>query len=185
MAKKPRSDNKLASLPPQLREQVVAWLVDENLPYVKVQERLHMDFGVEVSLGALSRFYATSCFSVRSSQAKEFAEHVVQEALKMDATYDQATLALIRQKAFERAYAREGNLDELQILAGIIGDSEKLRLKREQLSLDREKFRQQIKSDVEKGLDALHAEIKGNAAALQLFEKMKALVLASVEGSRA
>lgn len=135
MAKKPRSDNKLASLPTPVREQLIAWLVEENLPYEKVKERLHMDFAVEVSIGALSRFYATSCFSLRSSEAKEFAEHVVQEAVKMDATYDQATLALIRQKAFERAYAREGNLEELATLAKIIGDSRKLQLKEQDQKL--------------------------------------------------
>ena len=45
-----------------------------------------------------------------------------------------------------------------------------------------EKFRQQVKTDIEKGLDALHAEIKGNAEALRLFEKFRAVVLGATEG---
>ena len=181
--KKPRSDSKLDSLPDHQRKQLIAWLVEENMPYDKVLDRIENDFNVKTSIGAISRFYAHRCFSLRSNQAMDFADHVVEELQKHGAAkYDQATLALIRQKAFERAYARDGNLDELQVLAGIIGDSEKLKLKREQLELDREKFRQQIKTDIEKGLDALHAEIQGDAAALKVFEQMKAIVMAKVEG---
>jgi hypothetical protein len=43
--------------------------------------------------------------------------------------FDAATIALVRQKTFERAVARDGNLDELAILAKILNDSAKLRLK--------------------------------------------------------
>jgi hypothetical protein len=68
------------------------------------------------------------------------------------------------------------------MLAGIVGESAKLTLKKRELELNLEKFRQQTKADIEKGLDALLAEIKGNAEALQLFEKFKAAVLRSTEG---
>ena len=42
-----------------------------------------------------------------------------------------------------------------------------------------------MKSDIEKGLDALQDEIKGNAEALKLFDQMKALFIQSVEGAEA
>ncbi|HEY0966942.1 MAG TPA: hypothetical protein VGD88_06105 [Opitutaceae bacterium] len=129
MSKKPRSDSKLDSLLPEQREQLIAWLVDENLPYDQAVVRLRKEFGVETSIAALSRFYSTRCFTLRSSQAKEFAEHVVAEALKGEDKLDEATLALIKQKAFEHAYARNGNVNELATLAKIIGDTRKLQLK--------------------------------------------------------
>ena len=180
MGKKPRSDSVLDSLSPEVKAQLRTWLVEENQAYDAVVTRLHDDFNVKTSTGALSRFYATECFALRSSEAKAFAERAVEELSQGAEKYDEATLLLIKQKAFERAYARNGNLDELQILAGIVGEAKKLRLKQEQLEFSREKFRQEIKSDVEKGLEALHAEIKGDAEALQLFEKMKARVLAAM-----
>jgi len=183
MARKPRSDAKLKSLPPHQRELLIRWLVDENLAYDKAKERLEEDFGVETSIGALSEFYRTECFTLRSSEAKAFAEHVVETAQQDGDKYDEATLAIIRQRAFEIAYARDGKMDDLEVLARIIGDSRKHALKERQLEFSREKFRQQIKSDIEKGLDALHAEIKGNKAALQLFEKLKAVVMQSVGGA--
>lgn len=183
MAKKPRSDKKLAALNPEQKALLRTWLVEENLSYEKARERLWDDFNIRVSVGALSNFYATDCFSLRSSEAKDFAEHVVEELTASGDKFDEATLSLIRQKAFERAYARDGNLDELATLAKIIGDSQKLRLKQEQLEHSREKFRQQIKTDVEKGLDALYSEIKGNKSAVALYEKLRACVLQSVEGT--
>lgn len=179
--KKPRSDSKLDALSPQQKEMLREWLVDENLSYEKAQERLYQDFNVRTSVGALSRFYATQCFSLRSSEAKAFAEQVGQELLEAEPTFDKVTLALVKKRAFEQAAARDGDMKTLEILAGIIGGSAKLQLKKEQLEFSREKFRQELKSDVEKGLDALQAEIKGDAIALELFEKMKARVMAAME----
>lgn len=182
---KPRSDSKLKSLPPHVREQLVTWLVDENLSYEKAKERLHMDYNVQTSVGALSNFYATECFEVTNTRARAIADQIA-ESMKADpAKFDQATIALVAQKAFERAAARDGDVKELQILAGILGDSARLRLKEKELALNFEKFRHQVKSDVEKGLDALHAEIRDNSGALALFEKFKAAVLRSVDGKEA
>jgi len=129
MSHKPRSDSKLASLNPEQKAQLRTWLVDENKSYEDVQQLLKDDFNVRVSTGALSRFYATDCFALRSSEAKEFAERVVGELKTSGENFDAATLALVKQKAFERAYAKNGNLDELAVLAKIIADSAKLKLK--------------------------------------------------------
>lgn len=133
--KKPRSDKKLAALNPQQRVLLRCWLVEDNLSYAEARDRLWQDFRLRVSTGALSSFYATECFSLRSSEAKDFAEQVVQELKTSGDKFDEATLSLIRQKAFERAYARDGNLDELATLAKIIGDSQKLAIKGRQVSL--------------------------------------------------
>lgn len=136
MGTKPRSDSTLDSLTPVQKERLREWLVDENLSYQDARERLYQDFNVRTSLGALSRFYATRCFALRSSEAKDFAEQVVKDLTADGAQFDEATIALVKQKAFERAYARDGNLEDLALLAKIIGDSAKVNLAQQKLSLD-------------------------------------------------
>jgi len=133
---KPRSDNKLAALPPAQKAQLRTWLVEENRAYEEVVGLVRERFGVRTSTGALCKFYATDCFSLKSSEARDFAEQVVAE-LKThgESKFDEATLALVRQKAFERAYAKDGSIDELATLAKILGDSAKVELKRRGLDL--------------------------------------------------
>ena len=135
MARKPRSDSVLDGLPPERREQLVRWLVDENLKYPEAVARVWEKFGVKTSVSALQKFYARRCFSLRADQARDFAELVVEQAKQDPAKFDEATLALVKQRAFERVYARDGNLNELAVLAGILGDSAKLELKRRELEL--------------------------------------------------
>ena len=133
--KKPRSDSVLDSLPPERREQLVRWLVDENLKYPEAVVRVWEKFGVKTSVSALQKFYSRRCFTLRSSQAKDFADLVVTEAKKSGNNFDSATLALVKQRAFECVYAGNGKISELAILAGIVGDSAKLELKRQELAL--------------------------------------------------
>ena len=135
MARKPRSDSVLDGLPPERREQLVRWLVDENLKYPEAVTRVWEKFGVKTSVNALQRFYARKCFALRADQAREFADLVVDQAKADPARFDQATLALVKQKAFERVYSRDGNISELATLAGILGDSAKLELKRQELAI--------------------------------------------------
>ncbi len=136
MSRKKRSDTKLlALLNPQQQAHLRTLLVDENKSYEDAQTWLREEYSVRVGIGAIQRFYATECFALRSSEAKEFAERVEQELLANDSTFDKATLALIKQRAFERAYAKNGSIDELQKLAGIIGDSARLALKTKEVAL--------------------------------------------------
>ncbi len=133
--RKPRADSVLDSLPPERREQLVRWLVDENLKYPEAVVRVWEKFGVKTSVSALQKFYARKCFTLRADQAKEFADLVVSQAEADPAKFDEATLALVKQRAFERVYARDGNINELSMLAGILGDSAKLELKRQEIAL--------------------------------------------------
>lgn len=135
MSSKPRSDSKLAALNPTQKAQLRTWLVDENKSYAEVRDLLKDDFNLSVSIGTLARFYATDCFALRSSEAKDFAEQVAAELKQGGESFDEATLALVKQKAFERAYARNGNIEELATLAKILGDSAKLELKKRDQAL--------------------------------------------------
>lgn len=184
MARKARSDSKLEALPDNQRDMLIRWFVEENISYDNARDRLREDFNVSTSNDALSRFWQKHCWRQQATQAKSLAAGVRSILAGSGAEFNEATLRLIEKRAFEIAYAKNGKIDELQTLAKIIGDSQKLAIKREQLEHSREKFIQQMKSDVEKGLDALYAELKGNAAALNLFEMLKASVMKSMEGAR-
>jgi pyruvate/oxaloacetate carboxyltransferase len=155
---------------------LIRWLTEENLPYDEVQERLHEDCGIKTSIGALSQFYATQCFSLRFSQAREIADTVAGEMARSPDKFDEATISLIRQKAFERAAARGGNLDELAILAKILHDSAKLRLKEQDLALTERR----IKLLEEKAAQADQA--KGIVGDKELTEQEKAARLRSLFG---
>lgn len=135
MSRKPRSDSPLDSLPASAKAQLREWLLDENLNYPEVVALVREKLGVTTSKTALQRYYALRLWSQQSSQASEFADLVVAQAAVDPAKYDEATLALVRQKAFERAYARSGDVKELAMLAGILGDSAALELKRKELAL--------------------------------------------------
>ena len=160
MSKKKRSDSTLASLNPQQKAQLRTWLVDENKSYEQVSALLHEDFNVRAGVTAVRNFYASDCFSLRSSEAKEFAEQVVSELQTSGQSFDTATLALVKQKAFERAYAKNGDIDELATLAKILGDSAKLELKRK----DQELSERRVKLLEQKAAQADQAQkITGNS----------------------
>jgi len=132
---KDRGDSKLATLPMHQRDMLRGWLVEENLTYDAARERVRMDFGVETSNRALSVFFARECFADRFREAGEFADRVAAELAACPDKFDEATISLLKQKAFERAVARDGDLKELQILAGILGDTAKLRIKQQEVEL--------------------------------------------------
>ena len=176
MLPKPKANSKLAQLPPHQREQLIRWLVDENISLAAAAERVEQDFNVRVSTEAVRRFYASQCFMLRTSEAHEFAEQVANELVTIDPDFDKATMALVKQKAFERAYARDGDIDQLATLARIIGDTRTHALRERRLEFDQEKFRQQIKDDIEVGLDALYSDVKDNPEAIELFKKMRAVI---------
>ena len=180
--KKPRSDSKVAALPPEVRADVVRMIGEENKSYDDVVKWLYDDRGVKISKTALSNWYSLHSWDQNAAAARQFAAQV-KETAGAQGDYDAATLALVQERAYILARTQGADVKDLATLAGIIGDSAKLRLKERELNLNLEKFRQQVKTDIDKGLDALHAEIKGNAPALQLFEKFKAAILASAGGN--
>lgn len=178
---KPRSDSKIAQLPPELRAEIARRLSEENKSFKEVSEWLAED-GHRISVTALCNWYSVHSWKEHRGSAREVAEQVRADAAA-SGDYDAATLALIQERAYIMARTQGADVRDLALLAGIVGDSAKLRLKQRELELSLEKHRQTVKTDIEKGLDALHAEIKGNAEALQLFARFKAAVLKSAGGN--
>lgn len=176
MSKKPRSDAKLLGMPPHYREALIRWLTEDNLSYAEARDRLKKEYSVSTSTGALSQFYATQCFSLRYSQAKEVADTVAEQMGNSPDKFDEATISLIRQKAFERAVAKNGNLDELAILAKMLHDSAKLRLKVQDQSLQERRV-----ALLEKKA-AAYDQAKGVLGDKELSEEEKAIKMRSLFG---
>jgi hypothetical protein len=171
---KPRPDAKLKTLPDAVQAALYALYQKKSGEECLVW--LEQNHGVKSSTGALSNFAGWYPFS-RPLEMVDARAKAVEAQLKADPNlhFNAEQVSAAGQIAFEQIAL------QLQDVKGFINLS-KLRLKQRELELNLEKFRQTVKSDIDKGLDALHAEIKGNAQALQLFEKFKAAILASTEG---
>ena len=113
------------------------WFAVENLTYEKALERLAEEFGVETSAGALVKFYQRHVVGFRTRKARDFAEEVGQTFRESDNNFDEATIKLIEQRAFEQAAANDADIDDLVSLAKILGDTRKLQLQRDKLEIEK------------------------------------------------
>ncbi|MEO0510562.1 MAG: hypothetical protein AAF065_11960 [Verrucomicrobiota bacterium] len=165
-------------------DEVRDWLSIENMSYDDAVEKIEEEFKESTSTGALTNFFQKHCVGFKHKRARDLASDV-RKVFEEDSECDfsQLTLQKIEQRAFEEAFAKDANIEELESLSRILGASAKLKLAQRKLELDIDKFRDATKSSIEKGLDALLQEIKGNPDSLALFEKLKASVMESVEGT--
>jgi hypothetical protein len=136
--KKPRSDSKVAGLAPEIRAEVARRLGEANESYKDVAAWLKAEHGVTVSDGALCNWYSVHSWSQNAATARQFAEQVKAES-KAQGNYDAATLALVQERAYIMARTQGADVKDLATLAGIIGDSAKLRLKERELGLSERK----------------------------------------------
>jgi hypothetical protein len=176
MSRKPRADSALKTLPLEAQEALFALL--RKTSYEKALPIVAKEFGVRTSSGALSQFFSWYPLSRRLEQAKSFADTITAQikanpALNLDAE----KVSAVGQIAFEAQALAEQDPKLFVALR-------RLRVSEKTFELEEEKFRETMKSSVEKGLDALQQEIKGNAEALALFERLKASVLKSMEGTK-
>lgn len=165
-------------------DQVRDWLSLESMHYETAIEKIAEEYGLSTSKGALVKFYQKHCTGFKNKRAREHAAEVraLLEA-QPDINFTELTLKQIEQRAFEEAFAKDADIDGLGKLSKILEGSARLQLQQRRLELDVNKWRSAVKTDVEKGLDALQEEIKGNAEALKLFNQMKAIFIKSVEGT--
>lgn len=164
--RKSRGDAKLKVLPDRLQDQLWQYLNHSTLE--KVQVWLKAAHGVETSTKALSVFYDwyPRNFTLRrAARTSDQLEATLKKLPELKLTAQDA--ARVAQVNFEIQAAQDR---DPKLYAAL----RKGELERDRLKLEREKFEHDKKADWEKGLDALHEEIKGNAEALQHFDAMKA-----------
>lgn len=179
--RKARSDAKLLSLPDETKVQIATWLTYENKSYKAVRLLVRKEFGLTTSNGALHHFFGAFAAPWKYAKAAGAADEF---ANLMEGKFDAASIKLARQLAFDALAAPTPDLRTAKTLLKIVNDSAKQAVQERRLALDIDKFRELVKTGVEKGLDALQVELKGNDEALALFERMKALVLKTVEEAR-
>jgi hypothetical protein len=176
--RKPRGDSKLDALPPEQQERLSEWLTVENLTYAEAQARVREEMGVSTSRSALASFYGRVAAPWKYARARGVAENLAGLA---EGKFDEASIKVAKQLAFDALSGPQPDLKAAKTLFKVVGDSAKLKLQARELELSIEKFREAVKGDVDRGLDALHAEVKGNPEALELFQRFRAVVLKSVQ----
>ncbi|MBA4136757.1 MAG: hypothetical protein C0518_05520 [Opitutus sp.] len=163
---KVRSDSKLKTLPDALQEAFFQKLRSTSV--AKALAWLAEKHDVQSSPAAASEFfswYPRSCTLRMAASTSTQLEQTLRKMPELKVTAEQA--AKVAQINFEIQAAQDR--DPALFTALRRGELESQRLQ-----LEREKFEHTKKTDAEKGLEALHAEIKGNAEALKHFEAMKA-----------
>ncbi|HSI08823.1 MAG TPA: hypothetical protein VK985_09530 [Rariglobus sp.] len=172
---KARGDSVLKTLPDALQEELYQFL--RRNTQAKTLAWLQETHGIQIKSGAtLTEFwtwYPKSNFLRQAAQTSDELAETLTKLPELKITAEQARE--VAAASFEIAAARNRDIDTFALL----GAGEDKRFKRQ---LAREKFEWSKKTEAEKGLEALHAEIKGDAVALQIFEQLRARVKLIQEG---
>jgi hypothetical protein len=168
--KKPRGEAILKNLPDKLQEEL--WEKTRRTTLAKACEWLRTNHEVTVSEATLSVFFSWYPRSRTLRTAAAMSEQLEDSLRKMPQLNMTAAQArAVAQVNFEIQAAQERD-------PALFAALRKGELEAKRLELEREKHEWSKKTDIERALDALHAEIKGCAAALQHFEAMKAALAA-------
>jgi hypothetical protein len=143
---KPRSNSILEPrLNDEIEEKLFQWLVNENLPYAEVIERLQKQHAVKATFKSLSRYYKHHCYPAlleRRAQARQKAiflyRHKEQEPGQM---YDLA-ISDVERRVMKLAEADDINPADLIKLLRAINEHKKLQY--DGLRLDQQERRLRI-----------------------------------------
>ncbi|MBI5770823.1 MAG: hypothetical protein HZA93_23805 [Verrucomicrobia bacterium] len=134
--RKPRGDSKLDALAPSQKEQLAEWLTVENLTYAEARTRVAEQFGVFTTASALQSFY--SRFAAPWSYARAAGDAEAFASL-MEGKFEPAAIKAAKQLAFTALTSPQPDLKTAKTLFKIVGDSAKLTLAQEKISLDARK----------------------------------------------
>ena len=175
MSRKPRIDSDGPSPLQRLKrlsaeEHEFILLQGEKLSQARLIAQIESRHGIHgltpARLSEFSRWFAEQqSLREMNEAAAAFRENFEKEnpAATLEEAHE-ATLAFLHLKA--------GRMDDVKLMKFVLSEIRKAR----SLAHEREKWREEMKGKLEKGLDALFQEIKGNAAALRLFEELKGVL---------
>lgn len=135
MPRKERSDSLASQLTDEQYDQLREWLTMPGGTIAKALEQLEETYGIESSTGALHNFYHKHCVKFKMRKARELAAEVRAVLAESDQSFDEGTMALAEQRAFELAVENGGDVGDLVSL-------QKLKIERIKLQLQREKIEQ-------------------------------------------
>jgi hypothetical protein len=139
----------------------------ESKSLVEVRAWLIEKRGVRMSPSACSRFFAwyharralKDSRDLTNELRRELAEH-------KDNSLDDDTINLVAQRHFELLAMKQQNP---KLFIGL----RRLRISERTLALEVEKFRKQMQTDMEKALDAFHAEVRAHPDAVKAFQAFR------------
>jgi hypothetical protein len=181
--RKPRSDKKLEELTPDQRDALFAIVTRPGISVTKACELCKAEFGITTSRRAISVFRKEEIQlreRDRFLQASTTADSIVTAAADKLPLLTKGLKARLIEAAFQMQLS-DKPAGMIKDVIDIVASIDRGDLERQRLALELEKFREGLKGDVERGLDALFAEVKGNAEAEALFQKLRAAVTASLE----
>ncbi len=168
----PRADAKLKNLPEaELR---VLWEFrnpeqgGKKLKFAAIRAEIPLRYGVTVSGSTLSDFYDWLKVWKRWRDATAFAQQARSELAK-DPTVPDEEL----DKFAERVLKIEAAVNK--DVKGYVA-LRRMKIAETNAAANRDKLTAAAKSDIEKGLDALQAEIQGNPKAMKLFAQLQEVV---------
>jgi hypothetical protein len=166
----PRADAKLQNLP---REELLAlWAMrhpedgGKKLKFSAILAEVPLRYGFTVSLSTLSEFYKWLSVWKRWQDSKSFAGQARAELAAKDPSLSDEELDRFADRVMKTEAAV--NKDAKSYVA-----LRRLGIAEKKEALNRDRLTAATKSDVEKGLDALAAEIQGNAPAMALYQKLR------------
>lgn len=171
--KKPRADSKLKNLPENIQEGF--WLLlhpsDAETPAYTLEDlggEIFDKHQISVGLSTLSEWRSWYALKRRMEQAAERADQARLELAK-SGEFTPEDIERVAQTVFTAETLQAGDVEAYVKLA-------KLNLARTKQMLDRDKLTAASKGQIEKGLDALFEEIKGNKKAEALFAQLREAV---------
>jgi hypothetical protein len=170
--KETRADAKLQNLPPEELE--VLWRFrnpekgGKKLTLEAIAVEVPLRYGFTVSLSTLSGFYKWLRLRRRIEDAAAVADQFKMELAK-DPAITEEDLDGLAAKIFKTEMLTEKNASGYLAIANF-------QMRKERFQFEREKFTETTKGQIEKGLDALFEEIKGNKKAEALFAQLREVV---------
>lgn len=177
----------MLTLPEAQQAQLAEWLLS-GVPYHRAQELLQKEFGVVVkSLSSFGSFWEEVCVPhllARRNRAVKGAEAFATEANAAPGKFDAATVAALKQKAFELAISPGADPDAVKAVFTLVLKARDQDLDAQRLELDLEKFQKDFTVAAMEHADTIKT-IKGDAS-LDSNQKIAAVrkVLFGIQGGK-
>lgn len=172
--RKPRPDAKLHHLSLEQQRELAEWLLG-GMSYQAARDQVAKEFDLETSTGALHDFYHAFCVPEllrRRREAVTTAEDIARDVAESPGRWDEAATDALKQRVFELMLVPSSSPKDVKQLFDLV-------LRAQKQEIERDKLTAATKDKITAGLDALYEEIKGNEAAVEIFNQLKEVVAAS------
>lgn len=136
-----RADSAWNELSAEQKERLAEWLLEDNLPYSEVLERVEKEFGVAGSKSSLARYYRHLVKEQAMDEMREFMK-TAEEMNGMEARLAQLRASAWKMvgKQFLQIALAGGEVKDLAALGRLMAESEEREIQRGRVALAREKF---------------------------------------------